>query len=112
MAEKQVTFALTSCGRPDLLERTMDSFIEMNTYPIVKYLIIEDSGVEDINAHLIKKYEKLNIEWIVNKTRLGQIKSIDLMYAKINTEYIFHCEEDWLFTAPSFIEKSFMYLRK
>jgi hypothetical protein len=105
-----VTFALTSCGRPDLLERTLDSFLEMNTYPIAKYIIIEDSGIEGINKNLEIKYENLNIDWIVNPIRLGQMKSIDIMYAKINTEYIFHCEEDWLFTAPSFIEKSIAIL--
>jgi hypothetical protein len=106
----KVTFALTSCGRPDLLEKTMDSFLEMNTYPIEKYIITEDSGIEGINDILIKKYEFLNIEWIINKTNIGQIKSIDNMYAKINTKYIFHCEEDWLFTDKSFIEKSMIIL--
>jgi hypothetical protein len=106
----KVTFALTSCGRPDLLEKTMDSFLEMNTYPIEKYIITEDSGIEGINDLLIKKYDSLNIEWIINKTNIGQLKSVDNMYAKINTKYIFHCEEDWLFTDKSFIEKSMRIL--
>jgi hypothetical protein len=103
---KEVTFALTSCGRPDLLERTMDSFLQLNTYPIKKYLITEDSAVIGVNDSLIEKYKDLNIEWISNESRLGQITSIDNMYSKIETEYIFHCEEDWLFTDNSFIEKS------
>jgi len=109
---KKITFALTSCGRPDLLEQTMDSFLKMNTYPIEKYIITEDSTIEGINNTLIQKYNYLNIEWIINKTRLGQIKSIDNMYSKIDTEYIFHCEEDWLFTNKSFIEKSLVILEK
>jgi len=108
--DKKITFALTSCGRPDLLEKTIDSFLEMNTYPIEKYIINEDSGIEGINDHLVKKYHFLNIEWIINKFRIGQIKSIDNMYSKINTEYIFHCEEDWLFTERYFIEKSLSIL--
>jgi hypothetical protein len=103
---KQITFALTSCGRPDLLEKTMDSFFEKNTYPITKYIIIEDSNILGINNHLKEKYKKYNVEWIENELKLGQIKSIDKMYSKINTEYIFHCEEDWFFTKESFIEKS------
>jgi GT2 family glycosyltransferase len=104
--EGLVTFTLTACGRPDLLERTIDSFVAMNTYPIAHYIIIEDSGVVGINDDLKKKYEKLNIEWIENKSRIGQIASIDIMYEKVKSEYIFHCEDDWLFTAPGFIEKS------
>lgn len=103
---KEITFALTSCGRPDLLERTMDSFFEKNTYPIKKYIIIEDSNIIGINNHLKEKYKEYNIEWIENDSRLGQIKSIDKMYSKIRTEYIFHCEEDWFFIKESFIEKS------
>ena len=103
---KKITFALTSCGRPDLLERTMDYFIKYNTYPIEKYIISEDSNIVGINNHLIEKYKDLYIEWIENTSRLGQIKTIDNMYSKINTEYIFHCEEDWLFTDFGFIEKS------
>jgi len=109
---KKVTFALTACGRPDLLERTMDSFFEYNTYPIEKYIITEDSGIISINNKLIQKYSDKNIEWIINEQKIGQIKSIDNMYSKIDTEYIFHCEEDWLFTDYSFIEKSLDILEK
>lgn len=105
-----ITFALTSCGRPDLLEKTMDSFIKFNTYPINKFIIIEDSCIENINYNLKIKYNDLNILWIDNDCRLGQIKSIDKMYSYIETEYIFHCEEDWLFTDYGFIEDSIKIL--
>lgn len=111
-ADHTITFALTSFNRPDLLEKTLDSFLAMNTYPIYKYLITEDSGIKGVNDALMKKYDYLNIEWIINETRLGQIKSIDNMYKKITTKYIFHCEEDWLFTDKSFIEKSLVILEK
>jgi len=106
----KITFALTSCGRPDLLEKTLDSFLLMNTYPIMKYIIIEDSTIDGINDKLIEKYKNINIEWIFNKNRFGQIKSIDTMYSKISTEYIFHCEEDCLFTDKGFIENSLQIL--
>ena len=103
---KKITFTLTSCGRPDLLERTLDSFFEYNTYQIEKFIISEDAAIVGINDVLIKKYSDKNIEWILNSERKGQIKTIDYMYSKIETAYIFHCEEDWLFTDYSFIEKS------
>ena len=38
-----VSLVITSCGRFDLLERTLDSFFEYNTYPIKKVIITEDS---------------------------------------------------------------------
>src|SRR5271170_1236016 len=44
-----VTVVVTSCGRQDLLERTMDSFLKYNRYPISKYIIVEDSGDVSMN---------------------------------------------------------------
>jgi len=100
---KEVTFTLTACGRPDLLERTMDSFFKFNTYPIKRYKIIDDSADLEVNNALIEKYKEHNIEWIHNTERRGQTASIDTMYNDIDTEYIFHCEDDWQFTKESFI---------
>jgi len=40
---EDVTAVITSCGRFDLLEETLDSFFEFNTYPIKKIIITEDS---------------------------------------------------------------------
>jgi hypothetical protein len=41
-AASDVTLVLTSCGRQDLLERTLDSFFVYNTYPIREFIVIED----------------------------------------------------------------------
>jgi len=39
---KEVTVVLTACNRADLLEKTLDSFFEMNTYPLKRFIIIDD----------------------------------------------------------------------
>ena len=44
MELSKITMVLTSCGRNDLLEKTLDSFFKYNTYPIERYIIIEDSA--------------------------------------------------------------------
>lgn len=103
---KDVTFIMTSCDRVDLLEKTFDSFLKFNTYPIKKYYIIEDSGKVGINDFIKEKYPELNLEIIYNYPKLGQIKSIDKVYEMVDTEYVFHCEEDWEFYKSSFIEYS------
>ena len=36
---KDVSLVVTSCGRFDLLERTLDSFFKYNTYPIKEVII-------------------------------------------------------------------------
>ena len=85
---KEVTLVITSCGRFDLLEETLDSFFECNTYPIKKIIITEDSTEGKKLERLISKYDGKNQDFrlIVNETRLGQLKSIDKAYREIDTE--------------------------
>lgn len=104
---EEITFALTSCGRFDLLKRTLDSFFKFNTYPIKRLKVVEDSG---LLPDFYKEYPQ--IEWLVNSTKLGQMKSIDRVYADITTKWIFHCEDDWEFLDSGFIEESLAVLKE
>lgn len=105
--DESVTMLITSCNRPFLLEKTLESFVKYNTYPIVKTIILDDSGVINCNESAISKYrEKLNIISLYNKTNISQLRSIDKLYSYVSTKYVFHCEEDWEFLQPYFIEKS------
>lgn len=113
MEHKEVTFCLTSCGRLEELEKTVDSFIKYNEYPIKEWFIVEDSG--DVEVH--NRLKKLNTEkWnarfklLLNNSNIGQNASIDRMYKSVYTEYIFHCEEDWQFYKGGFIEDSLKVL--
>lgn len=104
---KEVTVVFTSCGRFHLLKDTFKSFMEKNTYPLKKVIIIENSGIpesKEIIEQMIKGFT--NVEVVVNDTNIGQVASIDKAYSLIDTEYIFHCEDDWLFFDGGFIEKS------
>jgi len=100
-----VTLVITSMDRMDLLEKTVESFFRNNTYPITKTLIIEDSGKEldfsSVEQHIVGDYEIIQ-----NETNLGQFASLDKVYSKVETEWIFHCEEDWEFIDSGFIEDS------
>jgi hypothetical protein len=60
MKDSTVSVVLTSCGRLDLLEQTIDSFFSINTYPITQFILIDDSGKDDLLPklnQLIKKYK-------------------------------------------------------
>jgi glycosyltransferase involved in cell wall biosynthesis len=107
--DSDTTVVLTSCGRMDLLERTLDSFFHFNTYPLNDFIIIEDSGIPNITHRLEEKYPF--ITWIKNTQRLGQIKSIDRAYNLVNSPFIFHLEDDWLFFQSSFIESSLKIIK-
>ena len=106
---KEVTVVLTACNRADLLEKTLDSFFEMNTYPIKRFIIIDDGMNFGCNDFVKTKYE-FPVELIYNNPKLYQISSIDYAYGMVETEYIFHMEEDWLFLKNGFIEDSMTVL--
>jgi len=102
-----VTLVITSCNREALLDKTLESFVKMNTYPVALTYIIDDSGVVGCNDYVVEKYKDvLNIRSIYNPVNLGQVQSIDKVYSYVRTKWIFHCEEDWQFLQPGFIEKS------
>ncbi|WP_370407732.1 glycosyltransferase [Tenacibaculum dicentrarchi] len=108
-----ITFVLTSCDRHDLLELTLLSFIENNKYPIAQYIFIEDSPKEDSIRTVLDKFPELKgYILIVNNPKLGQMRSIDLAYSYVKTEYIFHCEDDWKFLRSNFIEESLSILEE
>jgi hypothetical protein len=113
--EDKVCVVLTSCGRLDLLKDTLNSFILNNTYYIEKFIIIEDSGDKEIGEELIKlneeKYKSM-FTIVLNEKQIGQTASIDKAYDIIKDEcdYIFHCENDWLFYKRGFIEDSIKVL--
>lgn len=105
---------MTSCNRFDLLEQTLNSFLKYNTSFIDKYIFIEDTEkigkLEKIIKNIPEVYEKAIL--LNNDPKLGQIKSIDKAYSFVETEYIFHCEEDWEFYKKGFIEDSIKLLEE
>lgn len=106
-----VTVVITSSNRHDLLERTLDSFFACNTYEGVKRVLIwEDSYFYPHFVDTSEKYTGRDISVLHTRPRLGQLLGIDVAYKYVDTEYIFHCEDDWEFYGKSFIETSFPIL--
>lgn len=107
----KITFVVTSCGRPELLARTLRTFVEHNTYPIARYVLVEDSGDHEMRNWLEREYGTFFDLILFNEPRLGQIKSVDRAYSVIDTPYIFHCEDDFEFFRPGFVEESLSVLK-
>lgn len=104
---KTVTVCITSFNRFDLLKDTIDSFRKLNQYPITRFVVIEDSQNKDMHKKLKETYNDGSIDFIFNEENLGQIKSIDKMYATVDTDYIFHSEDDYQYIGnPNFIQDS------
>lgn len=103
--DSDITLVVTSCGRLDLLKRTLESFDRFNTAPIREVFITEDAGDEGVHA-VIPAHWKDRTTAFVNRPKLGQLASIDLAYGHVKTPYVFHCEDDWEFYRPAFVEDS------
>ncbi len=107
--KNKMSFVITSCGREDLLDRTLKSFFKFNDFPIEKLFLTEDSVDENVYKRIEKKWsDKINL--LFNKTKKGQIQSIVEAYKLIKTPYVFHCEDDWVYTRKGFIKDSLKIL--
>lgn len=99
---------LTSCKRFDLLEKTLYSLLPKLDGPLDKIVVIEDSAMPGIREVLdgISK----DIRLIQNEPQLGQMRSLDKVYATIKSSHVFHCEDDWEFLRSGFIAESIAIL--
>ncbi|OIO77106.1 hypothetical protein AUJ87_01780 [Candidatus Gracilibacteria bacterium CG1_02_38_174] len=99
-----ITIAITSCGRYSLLKKTIHSIEQNIDLRDIKKIITEDSKNPKHKEKIIKAQRNgFLIGWDViftnGKRQHGAL--IDL-YNKINTKYVFHCEEDWYFRKVNF----------
>ncbi len=105
----KMSFVITSCGRVNLLNRTLESFFRFNDYPLENLYLTEDSVDNNVYKVIEKKWgKKLNL--LFNFKKKGQIQSIVDAYKLIKTPYVFHCEDDWIYTRKDFIKDSLKIL--
>lgn len=109
--DRDITICLTSCGRFDLLEKTISSLVSFwDGPPPAAFLIHEDSGTMptdlgiDLNRFL-KRHWQIEAKWTLSN-KAGQVHAIDTLYCQVQTPYIFHCEDDWEFYQEGFISDS------
>jgi GT2 family glycosyltransferase len=103
-----ITAIFTSCGRFDLLEKTMSSFFKYADMPIERIIVIDNSTLPQTEEAMkqIAVNLKTPFDLIANEENIGQVLSIDTAYSFVDTEYIFHCEDDWEFFDENFLSLS------
>ena len=112
-----ITAVITSCGRLDLLKKTIHSFNRYNTFHISHMIVIDDSGDKLEHWKMQVYLDRIDfsniykVKFIANEENIGQVRSIDKAYSEVTTPYIFHCEEDWEFYKHGFLEKSLEVLK-
>ena len=106
--DRRYSVVLTSCGRFDLLRRTVQTFLQYADIAPEKFVVVEDSGDDNVRAALADL--RAPFEFVINRPRLGQAAAIDAGYARVETPFVFHCEDDWEFFRGGFIGESFVLL--
>ena len=107
------TVGLTSCGRFDLLKTTLSTLYAHIDGPLEKIIVIEDSADYNVEQVIDQFRDKnINIELIVNGSQIGQVRSIDKLFSRIKTDWVFTCEDDWEFLSRGFISSSFTLMKE
>lgn len=103
-----ITAVFTSCGRFDFLQRTVHSFLEHADLPLEKIIVIDNSTLPEARESIEKILANAptQTQVIINEENIGQVASIDKAYSLVDTEYIFHCEDDWEFFDGGFLSLS------
>lgn len=102
-----VTLVVTSCGRLDLLQRTLDSLFAVERR-FDRTIVVEDSGDASVADEIRRHWPEATV--LLNQPRLGQMRAIDRAYGEVETPWIFHCEDDWVFDAPPVLDEAVAFM--
>lgn len=90
-----ITLCLTIGKRPQELTQSLTSLLHFVDFEHI--IAINDFGDTATNDALLACCP--NATLIDLGRNLGHHKAVDYMYSNVKTDYIFHSEDDWLFTA-------------
>lgn len=110
-ARPEVTVAILSCKRPDLLRKTLSNFTTLNTYPISDWLILDcDDDVRQLDvARSFKPFRQVQAEPFKNREH-NIMCNIQRLYDAAKTDYVFFSEDDWSMLRSGFISKALFIL--
>src|SRR4030065_367812 len=103
----KIDITLTTYKRRDLFEKTLDSFLQTcQDFDLVNRWLVGDDGSSQKDLNWMKKrYPFLDIQRNPSK---GQASNINNLFARVETEWFFHFEDDWIFLKKdNYIRKLF-----
>lgn len=102
-----IDLCLTIGRRPSLLRQTLGSLLHRKNFQkIIAINDFRDQETNDVFKELCPTGILINLD-----DQIGHHRAVDLMYSKVNSPYILHCEDDWLFTSDLMLDESIKLLQ-
>ncbi len=94
-----LTFTITTCRRLDLLRRTMDSVLRycLDHSRIQRWILVDDNSVASDRACMEHEYPFFEFIW-KTPAQAGHARSLNLLFDVVDSDFVFHIEDDWLFS--------------
>ncbi len=94
-----ITATITMCRRLELMREMIDSLLDcvLDRSHIVRWIAMDDGSVSNDLYQLAERYPFLEI--VVNDMK-GHPAALNQLFALVETDYIFHLEDDWRFETP------------
>jgi hypothetical protein len=108
--DSDITTAVLSCDRLDILDRTLQSYLATKDYQ-TKTVILDDSGKEGIFQALVDKYGTW-ADVVCFPTNRSQWWAMDFLVSWCDTKYVFYLEDDWILLQSGYLNKSKEILEK
>ena len=93
-----ITFTMTTCRRYELFEKTMNSFLNCCTDldMIDRWIIVDDNSSDEDRLKMKTNYPF--IEFVYKSSNMkGHANSMNIIKQYVNTPYLIHMEDDFLF---------------
>lgn len=96
-----VTFSITTCKRFDLFEKTMNSFLNCceDLFLISHWICVDDNSSVDDRRKMKEKYPFFQF-FFKTEEQKGHANSMNIIVSNLQTPYVFHIEDDWMFYYP------------
>lgn len=93
-----ITVTITSCKRLALFKRTMNSFLNCCTdlHRVKEWLCVDDNSGPEEREEMSRMYPFIKF-YLKTEEEKGHPSSMNIIRERVNTPYIFHMEDDWVF---------------
>ena len=91
--DSSIALCLTIGRRPELLRETLESLLSRAKFKqIIAINDFRDEETNEVFRNLCPSGILISLP-----EQLGHHRAVDAMYEKVQTSYVLHCEDDWLF---------------